>query len=55
MYEQGALHAAFMLAAMKKLPKKVGQTYRGMRMTLAAFNSNYKVGAVSTDDAFVSQ
>jgi hypothetical protein len=55
MYEQGALHAAFALSAMKKLPKKTGRTYRGMRMTLAAFENTYKVDSVITDDAFVSQ
>ena len=55
MYQQGALHAAVALAGLKKLPKKVGETYRGERMTLAAFNSTYKEGAVLTDQAFVSR
>jgi hypothetical protein len=54
-YEQGSLHAAFALAALKKLPMKMGTTYRGMRLTQAAFDKLYQEGAVITEDAFCSQ
>jgi hypothetical protein len=54
-YEQGSLHAAFALAALKKLPAQAATTYRGMRMTPVAFEKLYKRGVVITEDAFSSQ
>ena len=55
LYERGALLAAFAKAAIEKLPPKVGQTYRGMRMSQAAFDKAYREGMVIADDGFSSQ
>jgi hypothetical protein len=41
LFEEGALHGAMAVAALKKLPAREGLCYRGMRMTPAAFRQKY--------------
>lgn len=53
--EEGALHAGMVMEAFKKLPKKQGTLYRGARMNLARFNSEYSVGKQIPVEAFMSQ
>lgn len=53
--EEGALHAGMIMEAFKKLPKKSGTLYRGARMNLQRFNSEYAVGKQIPVEAFISQ
>ena len=53
-YEEGSLHAGMVMAALKKLPVKKGTVYRGSRCTEADFAKRYKVGDISTYEAFAS-
>ena len=53
--EEGALHAGMVMEAFKKLPKKKGTLYRGARMNLARFQSEYTVGKQMPIEAFMSQ
>lgn len=53
--EEGALHAGMVMEAFKKLPKKSGKLYRGARMNLQRFNSEYSVGKQIPVEAFMSQ
>jgi hypothetical protein len=53
--EEGALHAGMVMEAFKKLPKKSGTLYRGARMNLQRFNSEYSVGKQIPVEAFISQ
>ncbi|MCE9661716.1 MAG: hypothetical protein K8R60_24595 [Burkholderiales bacterium] len=53
--EEGSLHAGMVMEAFKKLPKKAGTLYRGARMNLQRFNSEYAVGKQIPVEAFISQ
>ena len=53
--EEGSLHAGMVMEAFKKLPKKTGTLYRGARMNLARFQSEYSVGKQIPVEAFMSQ
>lgn len=55
MSEEGALHAGMLMQAFKKLPKKSGPLYRGARMNMQRFNSEYAVGKEIPIEAFISQ
>ena len=42
LFEEGSLHGAMAIAALKKLPAREGLCYRGMRMTEKAFRERYE-------------
>lgn len=54
LYDKGSVHAAVLLQALKKLPKKAGKVYRGARMSESEFNSTYKMNDVTTVESFQS-
>ena len=54
LFEEGSLHAGVAMMGLDKLPKKVGPTYRGARMTQAEFDSRYKPGTPVVFGAFTS-
>ena len=54
LFEEGSLHAGVAMMGLDKLPKKIGPTYRGARMSQGEFDSRYKPGTPVVFGAFTS-
>lgn len=54
LYEEGSIHAAMLMEALKKLPAKSGKVWRGERLVPGAVAQKYKKGDTYAYEAFAS-